>query len=329
MNTLEIMNKCQTLPGVTARAGENYNELLLSCEDGEGRMRFFSLFPGVTFALINVSAPSWPAPSFSEGGAEENSPLLINYCLRGRCELVLNDSKSVFLTSGQISLTERFAQNEYVYPGRLYEGIELFIDPEVVRAGVPSLRDTFGIDVAELKARYCPRGDTFIAEMSLPAHVASRFSGADSEMTTEKLVGIKTGVIDLLAELLYGKQQLSPKPPVYYTRSQVEIAKRTEKIISENLAVQHTVREFAELFSISESSVKNYFGGVFGQSISQYVTHRRMLRAAELLSGTRLPVLEVANSVGYENQSKFAAAFRRVHGCSPIEYRRNKNIEAE
>lgn len=46
----------------------------------------------------------------------------MNYCTRGRCELVLNDGRHVFLTAGQISLTERFAQREYVYPGRVYGG---------------------------------------------------------------------------------------------------------------------------------------------------------------------------------------------------------------
>ena len=78
------------------------------------------------------------------------------------------------------------------------------------------------------------------------------------------------------------------------------------------------MHEFAELFSVSESSVKNYFHGVFGQSISRYVTHKRMLYAAELLSGTRLSVIEVANRSGYVNQSNFAAAFRREFSCSSL-----------
>lgn len=82
----------------------------------------------------------------------------------------------------------------------------------------------------------------------------------------------------------------------------------------------------AELFSVSESSVKNYFYGVFGQSISKYLTHRRMLRAAELLKTTDCSVLEVANQVGYLNQSKFAAAFRREHAVTPLEYRRKARL---
>ena len=141
-------------------------------------------------------------------------------------------------------------------------------------------------------------------------------------------VGMKTGVIELLAALIYETAEMKTARPVYYTKSQVGIAKRTEAIITADLSKQHTVREFAELFSVSESSVKNYFHGVFGQSISRYVTHKRMLYAAELLSGTRLSVIEVANRSGYVNQSKFAAAFRREFSCSPPEYRRKNSVPA-
>ena len=72
----------------------------------------------------------------------------------------------------------------------------------------------------------------------------------------------------------------------------------------------HTVREFAERFSVSESSVKNYFHGVYGQSIAQYMTGQRMLLAAKLLAQTKLSVIDMAARVGYLNQSKFSAAFR-------------------
>ena len=52
----------------------------------------------------------------------------------------------------------------------------------------------------------------------------------------------------------------------------------------------------------------------------------RMRLAAELLRGTRLSVIEVAGRVGYLNQSKFSAAFRRAYGRSPLEYRREGKL---
>ena len=289
-------------------------------------MRFIPLFAGVTLALISVNAPSWPAPAPESSAPEAKGPLIVNYCTRGRCELMLNDNKSVFLTAGHISLTEKFAPNEYVYPGRVYEGIELFIDPETVRHGLPVLREGFGVELAALREKYCPDGETYIARLPLPDTLSGRLldnAGAESAMGT---VQLKTGVIYLLA-LLHDQSQ--PRQPVYYTRSQVAIAKQIEAIITGDLSQPHTVREFAERFSVSESSVKNYFHGVYGQSIAQYMTGQRMLLAAKLLAQTKLSVIDVAARVRYLNQSKFSAAFRLAYACTPLEYRRSQRLSGD
>ena len=326
MNTAEIIERCRELPGVTVSTGGGYAELMLSNADGKGRMRFIPVFPGITLAGISVGAPVWPAPGAESCSPEAKGPLIINYCTRGRCELVLNDGRHVFLTAGQISLTERFAQREYVYPGRVYEGIEIFIDPETAESGAEVMMDGFGLDVGALRGEYCPGGETFIARLALPDALTARLSAAIDGADSVARVGMKTGVIELLAMLLYEKPAHTAEPQVFYTKSQVEIAKQTERIITSDLAKQHTVREFAALFSVSESSIKNYFTGVFGQSISQYTTRQRMLYAAKLLAETRLSVIEVACRAGYANQSKFAAAFRREFGCAPLEYRRKNRL---
>ena len=73
--------------------------------------------------------------------------------------------------------------------------------------------------------------------------------------------------------------------------------------------------------------MKNYFRGVFGQNISAYLREVRMRKAAELLADGRLSVSEVAEQVGYINQSKFAAVFKKQFGISPLEYRRRKHLE--
>ena len=325
-NTAEIVKQCRTLPGVTVVEKEAYTELRLSHSEGDGCMRFIPLFPGVTLALISVSAPAWPAPVLGDCTPEAKGPLIINYCTRGRCELVLNDNRSVFLTSGHVSLTEKFACGEYTYPGRVYEGIELFIDPDSEPA---LLREHFGVDISALRDCYCAEGRTFIAKLPLPEELLARLRGRSGGENGTGTVGMKTGAIDLLALLQYGDAATEAERLTYYTRSQVEMAKRIEAVISENLSRQHTAREFAQRFSVSESSVKNYFRGVYGQSILQYATHRRMLYAAELLSATTLPVIEVASRVGYGNQSKFSAAFRKKFGVSPREYRRANKLLQE
>ena len=52
-----------------------------------------------------------------------------------------------------------------------------------------------------------------------------------------------------------------------------------------------------------------------------------MKKAAELLVGTKYPIAEISEQVGYSNQGKFAAVFKKEFGLSPLEYRRAKNLE--
>ena len=112
----------------------------------------------------------------------------------------------------------------------------------------------------------------------------------------------------------------------YFTSSQVAIARETQNILCADLSQNHTARELAERFQVAETSLKNYFRGVFGENLSTFLREARMRRAAELLQSSELRVAEIAAQVGYENQSKFAAVFVRRFGCPPLEYRRRARL---
>ena len=88
-----ILKNSDTVLGVEWKSGPNSSELLLEQEDGRGRMVFHPLFPGVTLAFIQVNASNWPE---SEANAELR-PLLINYCVAGRSELLLDDGAYIYL----------------------------------------------------------------------------------------------------------------------------------------------------------------------------------------------------------------------------------------
>ena len=50
------------------------------------------------------------------------------------------------------------------------------------------------------------------------------------------------------------------------------------------------MRLLAEKFSVGETSLKNYFRGVYGQNISTYLREARMKAAAEFLEDTSRPI---------------------------------------
>ena len=47
-----------------------------------------------------------------------------------------------------------------------------------------------------------------------------------------------------------------------------------------------------------------------------------MTRAKDYLLNTELPVLDIAEIIGYNSPTHFSRVFRSTYGCSPQEYRK-------
>lgn len=60
-----------------------------------------------------------------------------------------------------------------------------------------------------------------------------------------------------------------------------------------------------------------------GISAMEYLARWRMLLARDRLTSGDEPVAAIAGSLGYESESAFSKAFRRVIGCSPRQARRS------
>ncbi|MGV8917996.1 MAG: AraC family transcriptional regulator [Pseudomonas sp.] len=80
--------------------------------------------------------------------------------------------------------------------------------------------------------------------------------------------------------------------------------------------------EMADIACMSRSSFAALFRTRVGQAPVEYATRWRMRVAASRLRNGLDSVATVAASLGYLSDAAFGAAFRRVHGKSPGQYRR-------
>lgn len=325
MKINSFIDQCTAIPDISVKKHLNSIEFNLHQPDGKGTLTLFSVFPGIFLGYIFINALTWPVPKFPSGAAMEKGPFIFNYCLSGRCDILLNNKTCVYLKDGEISLTECFAQSDYVYPQNIYEGIEIFIDRDSVSQNAPYIKEVFHIDFTELIDLYCPNGRTYIANCrdSLEAILHKIWNLYDEN---ESFCDMQTATLELFSHLLHKQTPASAKTCDFFTLSQVEIAKRVQEIITSDLKKHHSIREMAEQFSVGETSIKKYFHGVFGQHISVYLRELRMNTAAKMLEEGNLSVSEIAAAVGYMNQSKFASVFKKQFGMSPLEYKRMTNL---
>jgi AraC-like DNA-binding protein len=95
--------------------------------------------------------------------------------------------------------------------------------------------------------------------------------------------------------------------------------------IHDDPAHRWTLQELAERAGMSRSTFALKFKEMVGASPMDYLTRWRMLLAGDRLENSSDPVSVIALSLGYESESAFGTAFKRVMGRSPRQYGRGRN----
>jgi AraC-like DNA-binding protein len=81
-----------------------------------------------------------------------------------------------------------------------------------------------------------------------------------------------------------------------------------------------TLQELAERVGMSRSIFALKFKETVGETPMEYLTRWRMLLAGDKLKTGGNSLSDIALSLGYESESAFGKAFKRVMGCSPKQY---------
>ena len=119
------------------------------------------------------------------------------------------------------------------------------------------------------------------------------------------------------------RQEASPAP----ARARVPALTRAGlmPIIEDAFFYRHrtlTLNDLASLLNLSQRQTQRLLEQNFGKTFSQKLADARMAAASQLLTGTDLSVTEIAERTGYSSIEHFSAAFHRLMGCTPRQYRR-------
>jgi len=86
--------------------------------------------------------------------------------------------------------------------------------------------------------------------------------------------------------------------------------------IEENLSDEICIKKAAQLAQCSQYHFMRMFSYIVGISLSEYVRHRRITKAAfDLQNGDK--VIDVGLRYGYKSPTAFNRAFQAIHGISP------------
>jgi AraC family transcriptional regulator len=93
------------------------------------------------------------------------------------------------------------------------------------------------------------------------------------------------------------------------------------EFVAERIETKIELQAMASVVGLSRFHFARAFKASFGTSPHQFVLQERVRRAADLMRNSRVPITDIALSVGFAGSSELSRSFRQAMGCTPRDYR--------
>ena len=290
----------------------------ISDDTGDAYATVYRLFPGVEAAFVSVHMARFDFGVLDQGRKSRHA--CIHYCREGRLEQEV-DREFFYLMPGDCSVAmEDRERKQFRLPLGHYHGIVIGIDPETVGEPMKSYLESCGCPPWESLAHICGGRSHIVLRSSEIAgkYFESLYDGEEDQ----RLEYLRVRIPELFLRMKQAKTDRSYFDRSFVPRSQVELVKAVSEYITRNLNGKITVKDLTREFGISDTALQKAFRSVYGMPVISFIRAQKMQSAAQMLIRTDRTIEEIASEFGYENESKFSAAFKRIMGDPPGVYRR-------
>ncbi len=237
--------------------------------------------------------------------------------------------------------------------------VRTYLHEHLVEAGYQVLEAVNGEEGITVAQEYLP--DLILTDVMMPrmdGHEFSRQIRSDERTShipiimltakaaeEDKIEGLETGVDDYLtkpfsskellvrvANLIRLRQQLRerfstatvirPNEVSAVSLDQIFLQKVMEAI-EENMGdEQFGLEPLSQAVNMSPTTLNRKLNALIGQPAGNLLRSMRLQRAAELLAQNAGNVTEIAYQVGFSVPENFSRSFKKLFGCSPLEYQK-------
>lgn len=295
---------------------ENYNKYKIKCKNGYGYMTEYNILPGIQVIVNDFHCDISP-----ETTIKYHHFLEINHCLKGRYEGFFEENRYGYLGEGDISMNDISINRKMSrFPLGYYYGIEILIDIDI--ASQSEMLKQFHIDIQSLFHKVKQNHKVLIVRSTERIQHIYWELYHDFGMLKKDYLKIK------ILELLYFLQDAAfelDNERHYYTKQQIEIVESVKKELMQSLT-ECDIHMLCDKYKIGLSKLRKCFKDIYGKPIYKWHKEYRLQKAKDLLEQTDLSIIEVASRIGYDNPSKFSAAFYKFTNEKPLNYRKNHKI---
>lgn len=291
--------------------------LRLEDASGEGFMTMYRVFDGIYLMYNDFHLKS----CVSEYQNAE-TVLCIDHCREGRIEHENSVGGRYYMEAGDLRIDRRVHHEGNVHlPLSHYHGLTIgFVkgDAEVsLKREMPSVQ----VDLDALSQKFCPGSKEFLLRANEPLNMIFTQLYRTPKSIRQDYFKLKITELLLLLSTLDPSEYAEERQ--YFPAQQTDRIKEIHALLTGDLGRNYTIDELSQKFKIPSASLRKIFKAVYGSPVYQYIRNYRMNAAASMLmSEPDINIADIAQKLGYDNASKFSAAFRDVMGVSPQEYRK-------
>lgn len=97
--------------------------------------------------------------------------------------------------------------------------------------------------------------------------------------------------------------------------------------IENNLRADLSIKTLCKALHVSKNVLYQRFNDVYGCTVNEYITKRRLRTAEKLLLRTDRNIADISEAVGFYNYTYFSKLFKTHTGLTPSEYRKHAKKE--
>ncbi|UZD21825.1 helix-turn-helix domain-containing protein [Algoriphagus halophytocola] len=135
----------------------------------------------------------------------------------------------------------------------------------------------------------------------------------------------KIALLEIQARVNRMASEFVPDASASISASPIKESNQVEKIamfIAQNYNEPIKVSDIGQAMGLHPDHANSIFKKTFGTTLSEYLTEERISQAQRELLTSDLPITKLAFNCGFQSISRFNAAFLKITGCTPREFRK-------
>jgi two-component system response regulator YesN len=91
--------------------------------------------------------------------------------------------------------------------------------------------------------------------------------------------------------------------------------------LDQNFTRKQSLQKLSDTYFLSKEHISKIFKEEFGMNLFEYITELKIEKAKLMLSANQAKVREIAEELGFNDESHFSKTFKKYTGLSPRAYR--------